>query len=123
MFDRSLARRLALGRLAVGAAFAAAPGAASGPLVPREEAQQRWPRLLARMLGIREIALAVLTLRAIRSGRDARLVLALAAICDTVDGVAALTDATLPTALQATFAGAAFPTAAIELLMVLTGLD
>jgi hypothetical protein len=123
MLDRRLARRLALGRLSIGAVMVATPGAAPGPLVPTEEADRPWTRLLARMLGIREVVLGLLILRSLQSRRDERLVLALAAGCDLVDGLSALQDADLPSAARTTFAAVALPTAAIELLMVLTGLD
>jgi hypothetical protein len=123
MLDRSLARRLALGRLSIGTVMLSAPAAAAGPLVPAEEADRPWTKLLGRMLGVREIALALLILRSLRSKRDERLILALAALCDLVDGLAALADAEIPAAARATFAGVALPTAAIELLMVAGGLD
>lgn len=123
MLDRRLARRLALGRLSIGAVMVSAPAGAVGPLVPAEEADRPWTKLLARMLGIREVALGLLILRSLHSERDERLVLALAAVCDLVDGLSALQDPNLPAAARTTFAGVALPTAAIELLMVVVGLD
>ena len=123
MLDRRLARRLAVGRMSIGAVMLAAPSAAPGPLVPTEEADRPWAKLLSRMLGIREVVLGLLLLQSFRTRRDERLILALAAVCDAVDGLSALSDADLPTAARATFAGVALPTAAVELLLVITGLD
>ena len=123
MLDRRLARRLAIGRLSIGAVMVSAPAAAAGPLVPAEEADRPWTKLLGRMLGIREVVLGLLILRSLHARRDERLILGLAAVCDLVDGLSALQDAELPTAARMTFAGVALPTAAVELLMVVGGLD
>lgn len=123
MLDRRLARRLAVGRLSIGAVMVSAPAAAPGPLVPAEEADRPWTKLLGRMLGVREVVLGLLILRSLHTRRDERLILGLTAVCDLADGLAALQDPELPPAARTTFAGVALPTAALELLMVVGGLD
>ena len=122
VFDRSFARKLALARFGLGLGLLAAPASAPGPLVPTEEAGQPWPKLLARMLGAREIALALWTLRALHARRDEHLVLAVAALCDAVDGLSSANDRALSPALRGVFAGTAFPTAAAEVVMAVAGL-
>ena len=109
-------RGLALARIGLGVAVLAAPGTVPAPLVGRARADQPWARLLARMTGIREIAVGALALRA----PDDRMVVGLAAACDAVDGCSALADSQLPLLLRAMWAATALPVAAIETAAALT---
>ncbi|MGH9183596.1 MAG: hypothetical protein ACRDZ9_07290 [Acidimicrobiales bacterium] len=61
--DRSLARLLATGRVAVGGLVLLVPGATAGWVGP--VAREPGARALARALGVRDLLLGVLTLRAL----------------------------------------------------------
>jgi len=86
---RSLARLQALGRLALGGGLAVAPGRVAGPWVGGV-ADEREGQVLAIGLGGRDVALALGTLRALRSGHGAGPWLRGGVVADTADLVATL---------------------------------
>lgn len=89
-----MARAVAAGRVAVGVAALTAPGAAVRLLLGGgRHGEGSALRMFTRMAGIRDLALGLATLDALRrqphGHRTARLV-ALSAACDAVDGLATL---------------------------------
>jgi hypothetical protein len=92
MKSADAARGFALGRVVVGAALLAAPRA-TGRLWVGEHVGSAGARVMMRGLGARDVALGVLTLRALRGRRPrpaARALLAASAFADAVDGSATL---------------------------------
>ena len=94
---RTLARLLATGRVAIGAAAVVAPTLASRPWIGEASAGAA-SRLLARTMGGRDLALGIGALRALTlSDQEARPWLALGGTADAVDALAtALAFASLP---------------------------
>jgi hypothetical protein len=121
MVNRDLLRRLAFGRICLGVAALVAPSLSARSFVGRSEADRPWTKLLARMAGVREIAIGLVALRALDRGVDETFVVGLSAICDAVDGISVLADRDLPLRLRVSFAGSALPFAAIEAHQALAG--
>lgn len=121
MRNRGLLRRLAFCRIGFGVAALTAPARSPRLFVSRADADRPWSRLLARMTGVREIAVGLALLRALDRNSDEAFVVGLSAICDAVDGVAVIADRQLPLRLRGAFAGVALPFAAVEAHQALVG--
>ena len=89
MNARSLARAQALGRLALGAGLAAAPGRVGGAWVGGV-ADRREGQALSIGLGGRDVAIALGTLRALRAGRGAGPWVLAGVVADAADLVGTL---------------------------------
>jgi hypothetical protein len=81
---RTIAIGFTLGRAAIGAALVVTPSKASGGWIG-PEADLPTSQVLARALGIRDLAIAVGTLAALRDGGDATPWLVAGIACDAVD--------------------------------------
>jgi hypothetical protein len=109
MSSRILLTTLAAGRLAIGAALVAKPQSQVGAGWVGEDAQRPTAAVLLRAVGARDMALALGTLAAQRSGGALRPWLLTATLADATD-------------LVATFAaGAAVPKQAKALIALLAG--
>jgi hypothetical protein len=87
---RTLARCLAVGRVAIGATALVAPALVAGPWIG-DPAGTTEARLLARTMGGRDLALGIGALRALsRSDAEARPWVALGGTADAVDALATL---------------------------------
>lgn len=84
MDHRQLMRAVAAGRIVVGAGLVALPGFAGGRWIG-PAAHDGGVKVLARALGVRDLALGVGTLRALDAGEPARSWVALGALSDAVD--------------------------------------
>ena len=84
MDHRALLRMLSAGRIAVGSALLAAPRTAARGWVG-EAADAPGSTILARALGVRDLALGAGTLRALEAGDPVRSWAQLGAVCDAVD--------------------------------------
>lgn len=89
MTARRAAQGLALSRVAVGVALVAAPERATAGWLGRD-ARRPGAQVLARALGIRDLALGIGALAALRRGDDAWGWLAGAAAADAVDCAASI---------------------------------
>lgn len=87
---RIVARALAAGRVALGAALVVDPARTGFPWVGRD-ASRAGTRVFGRALGARDVALGLATLAALREDR-ARPLVAASAVVDLVDGWATWTD-------------------------------
>jgi hypothetical protein len=85
--ERDLARNLAFVRIALGVVMIVLPGT-FGRVFLGPEARRPLTRVLARMLGVRDFALGVATLRSTDNDEGLRAMLQLSAACDTVDALA-----------------------------------
>lgn len=90
MSPRTLVAGIALGRLALGAALVAAPRKVVGPGWIGAEAERPAAATLLRAVGARDIALAVGTLSALRSGSNLAPWIVGATIADGTDFAATL---------------------------------
>ena len=106
-------RAIAIGRIALGASFVLAPGAALRAWPGNEGARGPVPSLLARSVGVRDIALGVGTLMAVQHDTPVRGWLEAAMLADVVDAVAiAMAFPHLPRTKAILMMGAAVGTAA-----------
>src|SRR5260370_38901101 len=87
VLNTGLLRRLALARICLGIAALVAPAASPRPFVGRSEAGRPWTKLLARMAGVREIAIGLALLRGLHRGGDEGVAVGMAAVWDAVVGV------------------------------------
>src|SRR4051812_47785502 len=87
MDARTLARGLALGRIAIGAAIVAAPTLFTRGWVG-DVAAQPGAQTISVSLGARDLAVGVGSLLALERGGNARSWFAASAVCDLADGVA-----------------------------------
>lgn len=81
-------RAVAIGRIALGASFVLAPGVALRAWPGNDEARGPVSRLLARSVGVRDIALGVGTLLAVQHDTPVRGWLEAAALADAGDAAA-----------------------------------
>ncbi|MHB8463271.1 MAG: DUF4267 domain-containing protein [Acidimicrobiales bacterium] len=116
MMNAVLIRRLAIARIGFGLVALSTPAGSARPFVGRADASRPWSKLLARMTGVREIALGLVVLRSLRTedNNAQAFVVGVSAACDLVDGLSALADRSLPARLRWTFSAAALPFAGIE---------
>lgn len=87
--DRELARNLALGRVAFGAAMVLLPGAMAKRWVG-PDGGHAGTKVITRGFGARDIALGMATLDALDDGRPVAQLIELGVLCDAVDAGAAL---------------------------------
>lgn len=87
--DRELARSLALGRVAFGAAMVLLPGAMAKRWVGPDGGRSG-TKVITRGFGARDIALGMATLDALDEGRPVNQLIELGVLCDAVDAGSAL---------------------------------
>jgi hypothetical protein len=92
----TLAKGLAVGRVAFGAALVAMPEEAARGWIGRRAASYGGAQALARALGVRDLVLGVGSLAALSRGDDARGWVLAGAVGDAVDLVASVTGDDLP---------------------------
>jgi hypothetical protein len=90
MDARTIARGLALGRVAIGAALVAVPARATHGWIG-DDANTTGAQLLSVSLGTRDAAIGLGGLLALQRGGNPRAWFAAAAACDLADGIATLT--------------------------------
>jgi len=87
MHARTIARGLALGRIAIGAAIVAAPTRFTRGWIG-DVAAQPGAQAISVALGARDVAVGAGSLLALERGRDARTWFAVSLACDAADGIA-----------------------------------
>jgi hypothetical protein len=87
MDARTMARGIALGRIALGAAIAIAPARASRGWVG-EDGARPGAQVIGIGLGARDVAVGLGSLLALERGRDARTWFAASVLCDAADAFA-----------------------------------
>ena len=95
MDDRQLAYGMALGRMGFGLAFMLAPERAGRGWVGRDS-RRTATRVAFRALGVRDFALGLRLLLALRAGAPVRRWLAMGAVADAVDFAATFPEGDLP---------------------------
>jgi hypothetical protein len=85
MEERDLARRLAIGRIAVGGSALLTSKLFGRIFAGREGAEDRLARIAGRLFGIREVALGLATLDALDRKAPAKRLVQLGMMCDLVD--------------------------------------
>jgi hypothetical protein len=114
--DLRVAQALALGRVVLGSAALLAPGLLVRLLLPTDpQARGSAPRMFTRMVGVRDLALGLATIEALRRPETARAgrLLSLGAACDAVDGLATLGARAVPSRIRRSVAAGALLSAAI----------
>lgn len=94
----TLARLLAVGRIAFGAALLLKPETAVGGWVGKRAARHEGTQVVTQACGARDLALGAGALAAFLSGREARDWVVAGAACDLVDLTATLTAEDIPAA-------------------------
>jgi hypothetical protein len=92
--DRDLARKIAIGRIAVGASVLFTTRLFALVFAGREAARDRRMRIAGRLFGIRDIAIGLATIDAIDQGQPAGRLVQLGTLCDVTDFVIVLAGAT-----------------------------
>ena len=87
MDARTIARGIALGRIAIGAAIVAAPARFTRGWVG-DIAMQPGAQAISVALGARDVAVGAGSLLALERGADARAWFAASVVCDAADGIA-----------------------------------
>jgi hypothetical protein len=87
MDARTIARGIALGRIAIGAAIVAAPTRFTRGWVG-DVATQPGAQAISVALGARDVAVGAGSLLALQRGADARAWVAASVLCDAADGIA-----------------------------------
>jgi hypothetical protein len=87
MEERALARRLAIGRIAVGASALLTSKLFALVFAGREGAEDRLARIAGRLFGIRDIAIGLATIDALDRQQPAKRLVQLGMMCDVTDFV------------------------------------
>jgi hypothetical protein len=88
--DRVLARKIAIGRIAVGASALFTSKLFALAFAGREGAEDRLARIAGRLFAIRDIAMGLAAIDALDSGRPAKRLVQLGMMCDAADFVIVL---------------------------------
>ena len=88
--ERDLARRLAIGRIAIGTSALLTSKLFALVFAGREGAEDRLARIAGRLFGIREIVLGLLTIDALDQKQPAKRLVQLGMMCDVSDFLAIL---------------------------------
>jgi hypothetical protein len=83
--DRDLARKIAVGRIAIGASALFTSKLFALAFAGREGAEDRLARIAGRLFAIRDVALGLAAIDALDSGRPANRVVQLGMLCDVTD--------------------------------------
>jgi hypothetical protein len=85
MEERTLARNIAVGRIAVGASALLTSRLFALLFAGREGAEDRLARIAGRLFGVRDIALGLATIDALDRGQPAKRLVQLGIMCDVTD--------------------------------------